>query len=988
MYFVGADDPRDTAAMAAGNIFHTDVIEATRYRKHAAMEMQKEDEAETGSVASSATSIVLSAAKSFQSCLSRLVPRALRPTVQDPNGFLVGSEASRIQGSTCPLDPLLAGERASTLPQFRKDNSGELHQHDDMSIDSVPAFVCTSPPTPPSAAELYRRIPPRIDKTYQCEPTFEHVLFVLIKHDYLAPNEDELKNEVHDARDVLASMSPEFEAVVTMVPKLMTVDFSSLLEDDEDYATRTEIEKHMVWKMTACLVHYDMCYGLVMRYLGGEYTAEWRNVPAVLQAVSPFVNDDDLAHIARILDAREASPFEMAIYETDQNKEAFINHGNGTSVTKHWPDVYKTLVKEVRNHHLMTFMRWTLRASPYAHHVPQEFIPPKPAVKDQPPKKGRFVWNGTLKWMAALWTMNELTNTAKEAPITFGYAYMAFCIWIWNLRITYPDEDLLLAYIDISSCFRYPRIFSDLVGAFGFMVGPWYFAANAMVFGSTTSATSWEPLRRAIVGVATACFHRPWLKIKHKFYLDNVQWEPETTEDEDVQYVQATACTQNQGILDEDGNEKPTPHHIYVDDDLMADTRPRMRQTLASAIEAIFTVMGVPCTRLRACAIAIDKWSQLVIAHCVILLGLVFNTQTMTVGITDEYRASVSDLLENTWHEKRESFTIKEIELLVGKLGRIAQAYRPIYHLMPQLYASVAYALRENEFYLAATSKKFRKMLKRMKMKASNLDDQREINFALRIVAKMTHAAEETYRMPPTLILEIALITQIIQDLSIRLETPIAHIVPRDATYAAAADACKRCGGGWSTSLRFWWHLEWKDDVQRRARLPNNKKGRLISINALEMACVVINFAAAIYACYVDGICLDAFPLLANDCDNTSACAWINFGCKTSLQGRALGRLFVGLLMNTKLGIQAEWISTKMNVIADEISRLYGVDGEYDYSKLLTDYPVLSNCRQFQPSDTLLTMIWDALLNSGLKDPLTIAKLEPAALGSFISLDS
>ena len=100
------------------------------------------------------------------------------------------------------------------------------------------------------------------------------MLFILIKHDYLAPNEDELKNEVHDARDVLASMSPEFEAVVTMVPKLMTVDFSSLLEDDEDYATRTEIEKHMVWKMTACLVHYDMCYGLAMRYLGGEYTAD------------------------------------------------------------------------------------------------------------------------------------------------------------------------------------------------------------------------------------------------------------------------------------------------------------------------------------------------------------------------------------------------------------------------------------------------------------------------------------------------------------------------------------------------------------------------------------------------------------------------------------------------------------------------------------------------------------------------------------------
>ena len=138
----------------------------------------------------------------------------------------------------------------------------------------------------------------------------------------------------------------------------------------------------------------------------------------------------------------------------------------------------------------------------------------------------------------------------------------------------------------------------------------------------------------------------------------------------------------------------------------------------------------------------------------------------------------------------------------MGKLGRITQVYRPIYHLIPQLYDSVAYALRENEFYLAATSNKFCKMLKRMKMKASNLDDQREINFALHNVAKITHAAQEKYRMPPTLILDPRDGPHY-ADLSIRLETLIAHIVPRDATFAAAADACKCCGGGWSTSLKF-----------------------------------------------------------------------------------------------------------------------------------------------------------------------------------------
>jgi len=121
--------------------------------------------------------------------------------------------------------------------------------------------------------------------------------------------------------------------------------------------------------------------------------------------------------------------------------------------------------------------------------------------------------------------MNEMTSTTNEAEITFGYVYMDFCIWLWNLRITYPDEDILLAFIDISSCFRFPRIFADLVGAFGFIIGPLYYAANAMVFGSVASASSWEPFRIAIAALATAYFFRPELIKKHKHYLDMVKWD-------------------------------------------------------------------------------------------------------------------------------------------------------------------------------------------------------------------------------------------------------------------------------------------------------------------------------------------------------------------------------------------------------------------------------------------------------------------------------
>ena len=151
------------------------------------------------------------------------------------------------------------------------------------------------------------------------------------------------------------------------------------------------------------------------------------------------------------------------------------------------------------------------------------------------------------------------------------------------------------------------------------------------------------------------------------------------------------------------------------------------------------------------------------------------------------------------------------------------------------------------------------------------------------------------------------------------------------------------------------------------------------------MACIIINFAASIHCCAVDGHDLSKFPLLLNWCDNTSAVAWINKRCKASLGGRALGRIFIGLLLGSNLGIQTDWISTFDNKIADDISRLCDENGNYDYSQLIHDHDSLTSCRQFQPSDSLLGMIWGALRTNVSPDPRMLAKLQPRALGSITS---
>jgi len=199
------------------------------------------------------------------------------------------------------------------------------------------------------------------------------------------------------------------------------------------------------------------------------------------------------------------------------------------------------------------------------------------------------------------------------------------------------------------------------------------------------------------------------------------------------------------------------------------------------------------------------------------------------------------------------------------------------------------------------------------------------------------------------------------------------------------ADSCKQSGGGWSTDMKFWRYLEYPTEIVARATLANNKGGKYISINVLEMVCVIVNYAAAIYACWHDGIDLGHFPTILNWCDNTSACRWINTRCKRSLIGRALGSFFCGMIMGTALGLDADYISTHANVVSNDILRLkHSSDGQYDHSKLLTDHPLLCSCHTFQPSKSLLTMLWDIMLNSASPDPLIIRQLKPETLGLFI----
>jgi hypothetical protein len=67
------------------------------------------------------------------------------------------------------------------------------------------------------------------------------------------------------------------------------------------------------------------------------------------------------------------------------------------------------------------------------------------------------------------------------------------------------------------------------------------------------------------------------------------------------------------------------------------------------------------------------------------MLGLVMDTNKMTIGINSAYHQQVREFLHN-WDSKKHMFYVCEMHKLVGKLARLGKGAPWIFKLMSHLY--------------------------------------------------------------------------------------------------------------------------------------------------------------------------------------------------------------------------------------------------------------------------------------------------------------
>jgi hypothetical protein len=114
--------------------------------------------------------------------------------------------------------------------------------------------------------------------------------------------------------------------MVNGVMQLRSINFSKLKLPRFDYADQTKISHERVNLATACVIHYGLNTGMVVRYLKGKYVGESRDADAITKKVSPYIDDVNCEHIKQVINL--GCPSHINFEEDYNNKCKVLQKGN------------------------------------------------------------------------------------------------------------------------------------------------------------------------------------------------------------------------------------------------------------------------------------------------------------------------------------------------------------------------------------------------------------------------------------------------------------------------------------------------------------------------------------------------------------------------------------------------------------------------------------------------------------------------------------
>lgn len=732
--------------------------------------------------------------------------------------------------------------------------------------------------------------------------------------------------------------------------RLCDCDIDFLREPRADWSSQVELDEQRQDALLALALRLNFDVGAMVTWLGGEYACTYRDVGCILDDVRPRLPPDEYDDLRRVLTV--GAPAWICGESTLENQEEYLAYGNHRSADEDPAATWKAINKDERASHLFCLPEWTAPLVPNLHVSPLGLLVKK--------GKTRLIFDASFRPSSSSVAINDVTHKSDEPPTDIGTALTRHIARIWNLRITFPSEDILLWDDDVKSAFRHVRYHLSVIAAFAFRFAGLLCLPLGMVFGSNVSPGEFDIVARARATLATSLSESIFdgEAEASSFDIEELISMPDEP-GPDVTFAQASADSLNTGVLDAQGRMLPTPNVTFVDDNMLADVRQRIRVCIHTSIRALFMILGWPEPSRRALAVALDKFSDRALSHRRVQLGLLFDTRTLTVSLPDEKRELLLALLEQ-WGPRRRAFTARQAAELLGLLQHACTVCPWGKYLFLDLRWDLDRLLWQNRLrFRARRAKQFAAAIS-ARARGEPLDENAAI------WKDSTRA-----RLSGRSISNIELLRRFFQgddDLP-RWEAPMAWLIPRDVEWSGRGDASLVAGGGYSDDLRFFFFLPWSDQVKKRNIVRYMKgmvvKADLITINDLEFAVIILMYAATIVAAAeMTDLPAGGHPVALFETDSMTALSRLERPpTRGSVVCSALLRVFAAVQIGAPVGVNAQHIAGKDNVIADDISRpLSHATDTSHLQDLYRLHPRLRGYRRYLPSAELVSAICTALV--------------------------
>jgi hypothetical protein len=600
-----------------------------------------------------------------------------------------------------------------------------------------------------------------------------------------------------------------------------------------------------------------------------------------------------------------------------------------------------------------------------------------------PGKPPRAIYDASFQLLPSSLPYNFIASKHNEPEIVFMRAKPLHLIRIYNLRITYPDQDILLMDDDVVSAFRIPKYNPFVICSKAFCAGSHLHVCVGQTFGDCTSPSNFEPLARARMALAEHFSATSAEVPAYDNYLDLVEFTPPPGPD--VTFIPAIRDEFNPGVLDPTGAQLPTQFVMHVDDCLYAEVgQPRMKQAMRHSIHSLHEVADtnmsdVTQASLRPPLVDVDKFRRAPIGPTRYQLGDLIDTREMLVFYPDEKRKSFLSYLKSHWGRHRRSYTILNGAEFLGRAIDMCRLIPAGIFLFVELHHELHRSLRANHARLRQTDPVFQNLVAEYHASTMRADSKPCRRWFRSKMAKELWQSKARTFISSDLRSAIDFFIQILSTPArYRLAAPIAHLILTARTYPGWGDACPIGGGGFSLLLKYWWSLEWARSIVERTLLYLPAGDPLVvSNNMLEYVAIILGVAGAILAWEDLPTPKPIYPTFLQYTDNTTALSWTTkriAGMKTP-QARALSKIFCHLLLTTfGFGVHAEHIAGDDNDTADFLSRLrekLGPHSLLDFSAIVQKYPSLRTCRRFLPSPELLSLLSSVLLTGCVLIPTT-----------------